>query len=56
VTIVAKHDNLSQQVKKTLPDGKVRVTHERTTCGLRLNRFMEKNETLNESGSWMKKR
>jgi hypothetical protein len=34
--------------KKMLPDAKLRVTCERTTCGLRLNRYMEKNETLNE--------
>jgi hypothetical protein len=34
--------------KKTLPDAKLRMTRERTTCGLRLNRYMEKNETLNE--------
>jgi hypothetical protein len=34
--------------KKPLPDAKLRVTHERTTCGLGLNRYMEKNETLNE--------
>jgi hypothetical protein len=34
--------------KKTLHDAKLRVTRERTTCGLRLNTYMEKNETLNE--------
>jgi len=34
--------------KKTLPDAKLRMTCERTTCGLWLNTYMEKNETLNE--------
>jgi hypothetical protein len=33
--IIAKHKNPSQQVKKTLPNGKLKMTHERGTCGLR---------------------
>jgi len=28
--------------KKTLLNAKLRVTHEKTTCGLGLNRYMEK--------------
>jgi hypothetical protein len=34
-----------------LPDAKLPVTCEKTTCGLGLNMYMEKNETLNERRS-----
>jgi hypothetical protein len=43
-TIVAKHNNPTTTSKKTLPNAKLRMTHERRTCGLGFLVY-DKNET-----------